>query len=79
MLPYLTTSLGANMEEYGYVQTVVGIVQLFGGLVSGELPPPPRPFISTTSLALNSYHSRPTTLCSPHTPLQTLTHATGPL
>lgn len=25
------------MEEYGYVQTVVGIVQLFGGLVSGPL------------------------------------------
>lgn len=45
VLPYLTTSLGANMEEYGYVQTVVGIVQLFGGLVSGAAPwadkPPP--------------------------------------
>ena len=35
VLPYLTTSLGANMEEYGYVMTVMAIVQVFGGLLSG--------------------------------------------
>lgn len=35
VLPYLTQKLGADMTQYGTLQTVFSTIQFVGGLLSG--------------------------------------------